>query len=96
MEIKIDNLANHTHFISTLARWFHEQWGHLQPETTLEQRIAKLNERCEKRSGIPITLVAMLDHHAIGTASLVKHDMNVHLELTPWLSSVYVDRAYRN
>ncbi len=95
MEIEINYLENHMAFVPTLAHWFHEQWGHLQPETTLAQRINRLNERCAKTSAIPITLVAMLDDHVIGTASLVKHDMNVHLELTPWLSSVYVAQKYR-
>jgi N-acetylglutamate synthase-like GNAT family acetyltransferase len=37
-----------------------------------------------------------VDHDVIGTASLVKHDMDVHLELTPWLSSVYVIKKSRN
>ena len=96
MNVKIDNLANHTRFIPTLAHWFHEQWGHFHPETTIEQRIARLEDRCKKTSGIPLTLIAIVDHDVIGTASLVKHDMDVHLELTPWLSSDYVIKKSRN
>ena len=96
MKIKIDNLVNHARFISTLARWFHDQWGHLQPETSIEKRITRLHDRCKKTGGVPLTLIAIKDHGVVGTASLVKHDMDVHLELTPWLSSVYVAKEHRN
>jgi predicted N-acetyltransferase YhbS len=78
-----------------LAHWFHEEWGHFHPQTTIEQRIDNLRKRCAQTSGLPITLIAKMGDHVVGTASLVKHDMEVHLELTPWLSSVYVDARHR-
>lgn len=95
MSIIIDNLTSYPEFIPMLAHWFHAEWGHFHPQTTLEQRIAKLKKRCTQIGGLPLTLVARIDDRVVGTASLVKHDMEVHLELTPWLSSVYVDKTYR-
>jgi GNAT superfamily N-acetyltransferase len=95
MSLIIDDLANHPEFIPKLAHWFHEEWGHFHPQTTIEQRIAGLKKRCVQTSGLPITLIAKMGDHVVGTASLVKHDMEVHLELTPWLSSVYVETKHR-
>ena len=95
MNIIIDYLVHHRECIPILAHWFQEEWGHFHPQTTLEQRNAGLNERCETTGRIPITLVAKMGNYVVGTASLVKYDMEVHLELTPWLSSVYVDTAHR-
>lgn len=95
MSLIIDNLANHRESIPKLAHWFHAEWGHFHPQTTIEQRIANLKERCSQTSGLPLTLIARTGDHVVGTASLIKHDMEVHLELTPWLSSVYVDTEYR-
>lgn len=95
MNILIDNLANHPEFIPKLAYWFHAEWGHFHPQTTVEQRIANLEERCVQTSRLPLTLIARMGDHVVGTASLVKHDMEVHVELTPWLSSVYVDTRHR-
>jgi GNAT superfamily N-acetyltransferase len=96
MKFVIDYLTDHPNFIPTLARWYHEEWGHFHPETTIEQRIAGLKERCAKTSDIPITLIAKTGGQVVGTASLVKHDMEVHLELSPWLSSVYVAKKHRS
>lgn len=95
MSIIIENLTSHPEFIPLLAQWFHAEWGHFHPQTTIEQRIAQLKNRCTQTGGPPLTLVARMGDHVVGTASLVKHDMEVHLELTPWLSSVYVDKMYR-
>ena len=95
MNIIIDNLANYPEFIPKLAHWFHAEWGHFHPQTTIEQRIATLKERCAQTGGLPLTLIARMGDQVVGTASLVKHDMEVHLELTPWLSSVYVESEYR-
>ncbi|MGD9173129.1 MAG: GNAT family N-acetyltransferase [Desulfobacterales bacterium] len=95
MNLIIDNLTNHPEFIPKLVYWFHAEWGHFHPQTTIEQRISSLKERCVQTSGLPLTLIARMGDHVIGTASLIKHDMEVHLELTPWLSSVYVDTEHR-
>jgi GNAT superfamily N-acetyltransferase len=95
MDVQIDYLANYPEFIPTLANWFHDEWGHFNPAATIAQRISRLKERCTHTAGIPITLVAIAENIVVGTASLVEHDMEVHMELSPWLSSVYVAKAHR-
>lgn len=95
----IDYLADHPGFIPTLARWHHEQWKHLDPGGSVEQRIAQLQAHLRKRQ-IPTTFVAVSlsdgpgserDRvEVLGSASLIAHDMDTHPELSPWLASVFV------
>jgi len=47
------------------------------------------------RDCIPLTLIAFLDGQPAGTASIYVHDMDIRLDLTPWLAAVYVPPPYR-
>lgn len=97
--MQIDYLADHPDAIPTLAHWHHEQWKHLDPVDTVEQRIVRLQAHLGKVQ-IPTTFVAMslsekrgpgVDRKDIlGSASLIAHDMDTHPELSPWLASVFV------
>lgn len=90
----IEYLADHLEFLPTLARWQHGEWGHLRPGDTLEARMARLREQTG-RGHIPQTVVALADGNVLGSASLVRHDMDTRLELTPWLGGVFVAPEYR-
>ena len=90
----IDDLANHAHLIPELGRWHQAQWAYLNPGETLEQRIARMQEYCEP-APIPSTFVALEDGVPLGSAALVAHDMDTHMELSPWLASVFVAPARR-
>lgn len=91
----IGYLADHLTHVPIVAQWIHAQWGYMNPEKTLGQRMEKLKKGAT-RGGIPTTIVAFYEDRLAGTASLVKHDMETHRELTPWLASVYVAQEYRN
>lgn len=45
---------------------------------------------------IPITFVAMSEDVLLGSASLIAHDMDTRMDLSPWLASVYVAPRHRN
>jgi N-acetylglutamate synthase-like GNAT family acetyltransferase len=95
----IDSLANHPDAVSTLARWHHEQWKHLSPGDSIEQRIARLQAHLDIES-IPTTFVALSSQEkgatkVVGSASLISHDMDTHPEWTPWLASVFVAPQHR-
>ena len=47
------------------------------------------------RDHIPLTLIAFLDSQPAGTASIFVHDLDVRLDLSPWLAAVYVTPLYR-
>jgi GNAT superfamily N-acetyltransferase len=101
---QIDYLADHPDAIPTLARWHHEQWKHLSPGDTVEQRIARLEAHLFKEQ-IPTTFVALplletrpgraASEGILGSASLIAHDMDTRPNLSPWLASVFVAAEHR-
>ena len=92
--LRIEYLADHTESIPLLAKWHHEQWSYLNPQKTMEQRIANIGKSA-RHDGIPLTVVGIQSDRVVGCASLVYHDMDTHEALSPWLASVYVDPEYR-
>ncbi len=90
----IEYLADHPEFLSILAEWQHAEWGHLRPCDTLEARRNRLRAEGE-RGRVPLTVVAHENAQVLGSASLIPHDMNTRLELSPWLAGVYVGTDYR-
>ena len=92
--MSIDYLADHPEFVRTLAEWQHGEWGHLRPGESVEARMARLG-KFTKRDRIPLTVVAHENGELLGSASLIPHDMETRMELTPWLAGVFVAPEYR-
>lgn len=92
--MKIEYLADHPEFLPTLAQWQHGEWGHLRPGDSVEARIARLRGATE-RDRIPLTVVAHENGELLGSASLIVHDMETRVELTPWLAGVFVAPEHR-
>ncbi|MGI8687522.1 MAG: GNAT family N-acetyltransferase [Thermomicrobiales bacterium] len=87
--MRIENIADYSDFVGTVARWQWGEWGHLDPDDSLATRITSIRDQTDP-TRIPTTYIALDDDEPLGTASLVKHDMSTHRELSPWLASVYV------
>jgi N-acetylglutamate synthase-like GNAT family acetyltransferase len=92
--MKIINLADAPEHIPQIASWHHAQWGYLNPGSSLEQRIFKM-QRYLTSAAIPTMFIAVEGQELLGTAALVESDMDSHPELSPWLASVYVNADYR-
>ena len=90
----IEYLADHPEFLPILAEWQHAEWGHLRPGDTLEARTNRLRSEGE-RGRIPLTVVAHENGIVLGSASLIPHDMDTRLELSPWLAGVFVGTDHR-
>lgn len=90
----IEYLADHPEVIPTLAQWQHAEWGHTRPGDTAEKRAARLRDY-SNHDRIPLTVVALEGSELLGAASLIEHDMETRLELTPWLAGVFVGKPYR-
>ena len=90
----IEYLADHPEFLSTLAEWQHAEWGYLRPGDSLEARTNRLRAEGE-RGRIPLTVVAHENGKVLGSASLIPHDMDTRLELSPWLAGVFVGTDHR-
>ncbi len=87
--IHIEYLADRPAFVPTLARWHYSEWAYLRPGDSVKARVARLQGWCGRRE-IPLTFVAVSDGQLLGSASLVEHDMDNRLELSPWLAGVFV------
>jgi len=85
----IDYLAEHPYAVPAVVAWLHSEWGQCVGATSVEEWIPRLQRRLS-RGRIPTSFVALRDGVAVGTASLIEHDMSTRPELTPWLAAVYV------
>jgi GNAT superfamily N-acetyltransferase len=90
----IEYLADHPEALPLLAGWQHKEWGYIRPGDTVEKRMERLLGY-SNRDRIPLTVVALDGDVLLGSASLVAHDMETRMELTPWMAGVYVGEAYR-
>ena len=93
--MKIVKLNEHPEFIPTLAEWHYSEWSYLHAVDSVERRISELEEEAQA-DGIPQTFVALSGDTLLGSASLISHDMNTRMDLSPWLASVYVPVEQRN
>ncbi len=92
-DYRIESLVDYPQFIPTLAAWHHAQWSYLDVGKSMAQRAATL--RTHQRATVPMTVVALSSGALLGSASLIAHDMDTRLDLSPWLASVYVAPSYR-
>jgi N-acetylglutamate synthase-like GNAT family acetyltransferase len=92
--IALYNLKEVPEQLPQLAAWHHEEWSNLNPGLTLAERIAIMRAELAG-DAVPVTWVAMRDGELLGSASLIEHDMAIHLEKTPWLASVFVAPSQR-
>lgn len=90
----IEYLADRREFIPTIAHSLHDEWGHLRPNETVDDRIARVERACGHRE-IPTTFVAVVGDQPGGCASLIEHDMLTRQELSPWLAGAFVQPQHR-
>src|SRR5438067_1884233 len=93
-KMTIEYLADHPDALPIIARWQHAEWGHLRPNDSVEKRMERLRGSSDL-DRLPLTVVALEDNEVLGSASLVAHDMETRMELTPWLAGVFVGDGYR-
>ena len=82
-------LADHPQLAETLAMWAHAEWGHLAPEDTLADSVERFRLRAV-RGRIPLCLVALEQHEAVGCVVLKTAEEITRGGLTPWLGALYV------
>jgi GNAT superfamily N-acetyltransferase len=92
--MRIEYLSDHSGALPQLAEWQHAEWGHFRPGDTLEKRTTRLWGYANG-DRIPLTVVALEGDEVLGSASLIEHDMETRMELTPWLAGVFVGPEFR-
>ncbi len=93
-ELIIIDLLQARQYIPLLAEWHHNEWAYLNPDSSLELRIEKMQAYLSV-DPIPKTYVCLCHGQPAGSAAVVACDMDTHPELTPWLASVYVAPSLR-
>ncbi len=92
--MEIQNLKSAPQHLMQLAQWHQAEWSYLNPGSSLEDRIEKMQAYL---SGdfLPSTWVAQENDQPLGSAAIVKQDMDIHLDKSPWLASVFVSPEFR-
>ncbi len=92
--MRIESIADHLDLIDTIAGWHWDEWGGVDPGGSLESWTEGLQQRTN-RDRIPTTFVALDGDELLGSVTLVEHDMDTHLEVSPWVAGVYVRPSAR-
>ena len=92
--ISIHNLIEDPQQLETLAEWHHAEWSYFNPEESISQRITRMQAYLNN-DFIPSTFIAT-DSELLGSAAIIKNDMETKPQLSPWLASVYITPQYRN
>lgn len=87
--MQIIDLRDAPEYIAQLARWHHAEWGYLNPDKTLADYTASMNDYLDAQA-IPTMLIAVANGELLGSSSLIACDMDTRPELGPWLANVYV------
>ncbi|MDQ3929909.1 MAG: GNAT family N-acetyltransferase [Chloroflexota bacterium] len=87
--MRIENIADHLNLVDTIARWHWDEWGHADPEGSLQSWAQGLRERTS-RDSVPTTYVALEGEELLGSATLVDNDMSTRPDLWPWVAGVFV------
>ncbi len=91
--VRIKLLADNCQYASIIEKWLKYEWlEYYGPDGPGDVR--KEVEGCCNRNKLPIGLVAFYDDVICGTASL-KIKSASHLNLTPWLTALYVPPEMR-
>lgn len=92
----ITPLAARPDAAADIAAWTWTEWGWMHPELSETDWLRRWQERARQQTGIPSTVVALTAGTPVGTASLVRYDMDTHRHLSPWLAAVYVKPSCRH
>ncbi|WP_339447540.1 GNAT family N-acetyltransferase [Pseudomonas sp. EA_5y_Pfl2_R50] len=90
----IDYLCDHPELIEELATLNFKEWGEFRPGQTVEDRIEHMRAACGK-GAVPSVVVALEGSRLLGGALLIKNDLTLRPDLTPWLAGVYVKAEER-
>ncbi|USH01006.1 GNAT family N-acetyltransferase [Grimontia kaedaensis] len=87
-------LADKPETLPTVAQWFLNEWGHLNPEATLERNQSKLSEYLN-RDKLPLMIYAVEGDEILGCSYLCYHEMSIYTDKEHWVGGVYVEKAHR-
>lgn len=93
--MEIHYLKEFEQWIPTIAQWFYDEWGDFYLNLTVNDIIERLEQRTNTDT-FPLALVAVENDKVIGTVSIKQYDMDTRMNYSPWLASLYVEKAHRH
>ena len=80
--MRVEYLSGSAALIPMLARWHYKEWDYFNPGSSVEDFIARPQSHLNRKK-IPKTYVALSNAIPRGSASLVAHDMDTRMDLSP-------------
>lgn len=93
-DLDICLLKDKPKFLNICVQWSYDEWGkHVEGCTLSEMKKTYVSRLTG--DGLPLMWIALKDDVAVGMVGLKKHGHSERENLSPWLSSLYVDEQYR-
>ena len=93
--MKIEYLADRPEAVPIVARWYFDEWGHLDPSNSFELTCERLSGKLN-RDKLPLPIIAVdSSGKVVGTAQLKRREMDIFPDREFWLGSLYVDLPAR-
>ena len=93
-KLRIELLADHPEALPILKELFESEWELYYGVAGPGNAESEIKESAS-RTGLPITLVAILDGNICGTAALKMESVTTYPDYFPWLAGLLVAPAYR-
>jgi GNAT superfamily N-acetyltransferase len=87
-------LADSEDAIPTIARWYFDEWGHLDEGSSVEKFRYKLGKALN-RDRVPLVVLAVESDVIIGVTELKFREMDIYPEKEHWLGGVFVPSEHR-
>lgn len=95
MTIQFEFLADRLDAIPAISRWYHDEWGRLRPDESIEYMRSQV-EAHTNRDAIPFILLAVRDNDIVAVAQLKFREMAEQFpDKEHWLGGVYVPAGHR-
>ena len=92
--MEYQKLADHVDLVPVVAHWYHDAWGHLYKNATVDKTVARLKDYLNA-DRIPLIVLAMENNELLGAAQLKCREMDIYPDKEHWLGGVYVAREHR-
>ena len=94
--MKIKLLAEHPSAIPTIARWYFDEWGHIDPTNSYEKTCERIQSKLNTDI-LPLHLIALNEENneLLGVAQLKIREMDIYPEYEYWLGGVFVSKNAR-
>lgn len=90
MNIRIENLANHMKYMTTIVDWLHSEWGNNNYKYWDSWVRSSLS-----LTDVPCTFIVLVEGELAGTYSLWRCDLQSCQDLFPWFGGLYVSEQFR-